>query len=82
LFGCGGAGLVSGAASCGGAGAEFELAEFALDYGLSFEGVVPFGGEQLPAERGEFTGGRDDRDLCAASAAGAFRRTRGGVLAF
>ncbi len=54
LFGGGGAGLVLGAVSCGAAGAEFERAEFALDDRLAFERVVLFGGEELPAERGEF----------------------------
>ena len=82
LLRCGCAGLVLGAVSGGGAGGQFERSEFAVDDGLAFEGVVLVGGEQLPAERGEFARGGDDRDLGAAPSACALveRAQRAGGL--
>jgi F420H(2)-dependent quinone reductase len=70
-LGGGGSGLALGAVAGRCAGAEFERAEFAVDDGLAFEGVVLVGGEELPAAGGEFAGGRDDRDLGAAAGTGA-----------
>ena len=71
-----------GAVPGGGTGTQFERAEFAVDDGLAFEGVVLVGDEQLPAEGGEFARGGDDRDLCAAASAGALieRQQRSGCL--
>ena len=69
LFDRGGALGVLGAVSCGCAGAEFQRAEFAVDDGLAFERVVLLFGEELPAEARELAGGRDDRDLRAATGA-------------
>ena len=80
---CGGrAVLVLASALCGRAGAELERAEFAIDDRLSFERVVLLGGEQLPGQRREFAGGRDDRDLSAATLSDALieRAERAGCL--